>query len=166
MIYILIALSVFLLDWNIKNYIERHFNIGEKKTLFGGVITLGKQYNKGFSFNILKDKTEYVKKITAFVFGILVLMFIFILPRKSKALKKIGLSLCVGGAASNVADRFKRGYVIDYFSLNIKPIKNIVFNLADIFIMLGCVMTFIASLIQHKGSIPAMDNTVLPEIED
>ena len=46
------------------------------------------------------------------------------------------------GAASNVLDRFKRGYVIDYFTINIKPIKNIVFNLADIFIFIGSFITF------------------------
>jgi len=165
MIYILIALFVFLLDWNIKKHIERNFNIGQEKKLLKGKITVRKQYNKGFSFNILKEKAEYVKMITAFVFGILVLVFIMILPQKNKTLKKLGLSFCVGGAASNVTDRLKRGYVIDYFSLNIKPIKNIVFNLADIFIFIGCFITFLSTLICNGEKSPAKESDILSEIE-
>lgn len=165
MIYVLIALSVFLLDWNIKNYIEKHFKIGESKDILNGKITVKKQYNKGFSFNVLKEKTELVKKVTAAVFGILAIAFIIILPQKNKTLKKLGMSLCVGGAASNVTDRLKRGYVIDYFILNIKPLKNIVFNLGDIFILIGCIITSVSSLFEHNEKCQALENETVPEIQ-
>ncbi len=164
MIYILIALAIFLLDWNIKNYIEKHFNAGEKKDLLKGKITVLKQYNQGFSFSILKDKAKYVKNISAFVFGILMLVYFIVLPQKNKTLKKVGLSLCVGGAASNVTDRLKRGYVIDYFSINVKPIKNLVFNLADIFIIIGCFITMLSSKPSHNEKFSATGNNGLPEL--
>lgn len=157
MIYVLIALAVFLLDWNIKNYIERHFDTGKEKNILKGKITVKKQYNRGLSFSILKEKADYVRKISAFVFGILLFIFILLLPQKNKAIKKLGMSLCVGGAASNVADRVKRGYVVDYFILNIKPLRNIVFNLADIFIFIGCFITFLASPV-HSGKSPVKCN--------
>lgn len=166
MIYVLIALAVFLLDWNIKNYVERNIKTGEKKNLLKGKITVRKQYNKGFSLNILQEKAEYVKKISAFVFGILVLIFIMVLPQKNKIIKKLGLSLCVGGAASNIADRFKRGYVIDYFTFNFKPLKNLVFNLADIFIFIGCFFSFISSLPHDDKKCLVMENKVLHNAND
>lgn len=166
MIYILIAAAVFLLDWNIKNYIERHFNAGKTKDILKGKITLRKQYNKGFSFNILKDKAGFVKKVSAVVFGALVIAFIIALRQKNKTIKKLGLSLCTGGAASNVYDRLKRGYVIDYFTINIKSVKNIVFNLGDIFILTGSLMTFVTSLFHHTEKSPAQESKVLPETTD
>lgn len=147
MIYILITLAVFFLDYNIKNYIEQRFSVGEKKDILKGKITIKKQYNQGLCLNFLDKKAELVKKLSAVVFGALVITYIIVLPQKNKNLKKLGLSLCTGGAASNVWDRFKRGYVVDYFSINIKPIKNIIFNLADIFILLGSFVTFFTCLI-------------------
>ena len=146
MIFFLIALFVFLLDWNIKNYIEDKFHMGKRKDIFNGKVTIKKQYNSGFCLNFLDNKKELVKKVTAIVFGVLALAYVIIIPGKHKSMKKIGLSLCLGGAASNVLDRYKRGYVIDYFTINIKPIKNIVFNLADIFIFIGSFITFLTSL--------------------
>lgn len=150
MIYILIALALFMLDWNIKNYIEQHHQIGYKKDILKGKVTVKKQYNKGFCLNVLDNRIDIVKKVSALVFGALVLMFLLILPQRQKVLKKLGLSLCVGGAASNVLDRFKRGYVVDYFSLNFKPIKHIVFNLADAFIIIGSIIVSISSLFNVK----------------
>lgn len=147
MIYIMITLGIFFLDWNIKNYIEKRFTAGEKKDILKGKVTIRKQYNTGLCLNFLDKKIELVKNLSAAVFGALVIAYIIILPQKNKTLKKLGLSICTGGAASNVYDRYKRGYVVDYFSLNIKPIKHIIFNLADIFILLGSFITFFSCLI-------------------
>lgn len=146
MIFILIALVLFLLDYNIKNYVEKNYKLGDKKDIFKGKITLKKQYNRGFCLNYMDNKVDLVKKVSVVVFGLLLLVFLFILPQKKKCLKKLGLSMCIGGAASNVYDRLKRGYVIDYFSFNIKSLKHIVFNLADIFVIIGSVVVFFSSL--------------------
>lgn len=166
MIYIIIALSVFLLDWNIKKYIEDHFDIGEKKDILKGKVTVRKQYNRGFSLNILDNKVELVKKITGVIFAVLILTYIIILPQRNKTLKKIGLSLCTGGAASNVLDRFKNGHVVDYFSFNCKPIKHIVFNLADIFILLGSFITFLSYLMHPEAKSHLRDSGVTNSIEE
>lgn len=162
MVYILIALGVFLLDNNIKNYIEQHYRLGEKKDILKGKITISKHHNSGFSLNMLDDRIDIVKKVSVVLMGILALTFIFILPQKRKRLMKLGLALCLGGAASNVKDRFKRGYVVDYFSINIKPIKHIVFNLADIFILIGAFIIYILSLFPSNtsGNIEEVDHTI------
>ncbi len=146
MIYILMALAVFTLDCNLKNYIERHFKLSDKKDILKGRITVRKQYNSGFCLNVMDNRIDIVKKASAAILGAVVLVFMMILPGKKKTLTKLGLSLCIGGAASNVKDRFNKGYVVDYFSINFKPIKHIVFNLADIFIFIGSIMVFLTSL--------------------
>jgi signal peptidase II len=153
MVYILIALAVFLLDSIIKNYIEDNIRIGEKRDILKGKVTVKREYNSGFCLNVLDDKIDVVKRVSAIVFGIVVLVFILILPNKSKRLQKLGLSLCVGGGASNLKDRFNRGKVLDYFSINIKPIKHIVFNLADIFIALGSFFILVSNVF-YKNAKP------------
>lgn len=152
MVYILIALAVFLLDSNMKNYIEQNIRIGERKDILKGKITVKKEYNSGFCLNVLDDKIEVVKRVSAIVFCMVTFAFILILPCKSKRLQKLGLSLCIGGAASNLKDRFKKGKVVDYFSFNIKSIKHIVFNLADIFIIIGSIIMLLSSLF-HRDTI-------------
>lgn len=161
MIYILIALGVFFLDHNVKNYIEQNFKLGEKKDIFNGKITIKKQYNSGFSLNVLDDRIDLVKKVSAIVFGIVFISFVFILPQKRKRLMKLGLSLAIGGAASNLKDRFVKGYVVDYFIINLKPIKNIVFNLSDIFIFIGSFIMFLSSLFHPNVTENIQDTDIL-----
>ncbi|MBQ7792404.1 MAG: signal peptidase II, partial [Clostridia bacterium] len=49
----------------------------------------------------------------------------------------IPLSMIAGGGISNVADRFQFGFVVDYIDFRI--INYPVFNLADIFVVLGVI---------------------------
>ena len=158
MMYVLIALGVFLLDSNIKNYIEQNIRIGEKKEILKGKIIVKREYNSGFCLNILDNSIDFVKKLSAVVFAIIVLAYIFMLPKKRNLIKKLGLSLCIGGAASNLRDRFSKDKVVDYFSFNIKPIEHIVFNLADIFILIGSFIIYLSSLFGKNGSIKESDN--------
>lgn len=146
MVYILITFAVFMLDSNIKNYIEQNIQLGEKKNIFKGKITVRREYNSGFCYNLLDDSIDFVKRASTIAFSILTLTYIFILPKKRNRLKKLGLSLCIGGAASNLRDRCKKGKVVDYFSINIKPLEHIVFNLADIFIFIGSLLIFFISI--------------------
>ena len=55
---------------------------------------------------------------------------------------KFGLSLLLGGAFSNTYDRLKRGYVVDYFRVNVpvKRIRKLIFNISDFCIMIGALL--------------------------
>ena len=54
-------------------------------------------------------------------------------------------ALALGGGACNLADRMRRGYVTDYFSFNVpwKKLRGLVFNLSDMFIAVGALLTAI-----------------------
>ena len=45
--------------------------------------------------------------------------------------------MTAGGAAGNLADRWKRGSVTDFISVRVGGLRKIVFNPADIFIGIG-----------------------------
>lgn len=105
--------------------------------LAGGKIILHQSHNKGFPFEVLKAYPELVRRIPMFVFSGLSGIFGFLLPKKGYLAEKLALALTLGGALSNLYDRYTRGYVVDYFSVEAKGIKKIVFNLGDICIFLG-----------------------------
>lgn len=158
MIYILIAITLAVVDLMIKKYIEDNRELGEEQKILNGKITISKCYNKGIILNYFENKKEMVKTISFFVLGLILLLFTFMLPKKGNRLFKLGLSFVIGGAVSNVYDRMNRGYVVDYFSINCKKLKklsNIVFNLGDIFIFIGSLLILLYSLfpLELKGSI-------------
>ncbi len=151
MLYILIIAAIVLLECKIKNYIEHNLQIGDKKEILMGKIILKKQYNRGMFLNFMQDKAHLVKKLSSVMLGCLLLVFTILLPGKHNKLLKLGLSFCLGGAISNVYDRIKRGYVVDYFSFNCKGLKTVVFNLSDMFIFLGSLLVLLSSAFSPKG---------------
>ena len=102
--------------------------------------------NTGFSFGVLKGKPAVVRGIpllSSVVFGILWAMA---LGRKGGEGEKLSLSLIMAGAISNVYDRLKRGYVVDYINLK-NPKKEqpgrIYYNLADLYVVTGALTGFL-----------------------
>ena len=146
MVYIVIVAIIVLSETMIKNYMEKNMRLDDKKEVLNGNVILRKSYNCGMFMNFMENKKEMVKYISTILVGSLLLLFICILPKKGNKIFKLGLSFALGGAISNVMDRLLRGYVVDYFSLRLKKIQNVVFNLADMFIFLGAIMIGIASL--------------------
>ena len=145
MLYILVIAGIVLLECKIKNHMDQTLPFGERREILKGKIILKKQYNRGMFMSLLQDKADMVKKVSKIMLGVLLVVFTFLLPRKHNKLLKLGLALCLGGAISNVYDRMKRGYVVDYFSINCKGLKTIVFNLSDMFIFLGSLMILLCS---------------------
>lgn len=150
MLYILIITAVFLLEQKIKNHMEQNRQLGKKDEILKGRIVLKKQYNRGMFLNLLEDSAEAVKLLSGILLGFLLVVFAILMPMKRKKLMKLGLALCIGGAVSNIWDRYKRGHVVDYFSFNLKPLRSVVFNLADMFIMVGSFLILLSSLFFPK----------------
>lgn len=75
------------------------------------------------------------------------------MTEKGRTLEKLGLSIALGGAVSNLYDRLVRGYVVDYFSIEWKRLKKVVFNLGDMFVFLGSAVFIIS---QAVGSLKVM----------
>lgn len=59
--------------------------------------------------------------------------------KKISYIEKIFYSMIISGGLSNLIDRLFRGYVVDYIDVN-QIIKYPVFNIADISIVIGCLL--------------------------
>lgn len=151
MIYILIVVGIIVGERLIKGYIEENKVQGKEEPLYKDKIVLTKYHNKGAAFNLLATKGKTVVWVTASVIGILLLLFAHLLGKKGYHVTKLALSFILGGAFSNLLDRFERGYVIDYFRFTKgKGLKNLVFNLADMFIFIGGIIIMIQSIVKKN----------------
>ncbi len=144
MIFILIVIGIFLLDLKVKNYIEANKKLGKKEEILGGRIILNRHHNKGALLNIFDTKPKLVKIFSGLILTILSIVFVIVLGKEKKDGLKLGLSLIIGGAASNVFDRFKRGYVVDYFSF--KSLRRVIFNISDICIIIGSALLLMSEM--------------------
>lgn len=135
-----------LIDLCLKELIEEQADEEFPRELkgTGGKIILHKSYNQGFPFGFLKEKPELVRMIpvaaASSVFGALA----YLMGRRGHFAEKLAFSFTLGGAVSNIVDRYKRNYVVDYFSFNIRGLKKIIFNLGDLFILAGMIITMLA----------------------
>lgn len=146
MVYIGIIAAVFLGDYLLKNWIEKHRKEGETREILGGCLLVRKHHNKGFALNKGSEKQALVAAISLGLAVFCTILFIGSLTKKGSALLNAGLALLLGGAYSNTYDRLRRKYVVDYFSFGVpvKEIRRIIFNISDMCIIIGALVCVIA----------------------
>lgn len=106
----------------------------------GSSIEIDRFHNEGFPFGKFKENQKLVKYLPIFITSLLVGRLSLLLPKKGRKMEKISLCLIIAGSLSNLFDRFSRGYVVDYLRIKKKVADKVVFNLGDVFILLGSLM--------------------------
>lgn len=129
--FLLGALAVFVLDQGIKWLVIRYMELGQSIPLIENVFHLTYVQNPGAAFGMLPYRTAFFIVVTVLVVGGIALYYRKIPP--GRRWLKAGLTLQVGGALGNLADRVRFGRVVDYLDFRVWP----VFNLADIAIVTG-----------------------------
>ena len=109
------------------------------KEILDGKAVLRRYHNKGAFLNFGEQKQKLVTLLSVLLTAAVLVVFVLTLGMRGKKLLKAGLSLLLGGAFSNTYDRVMREYVVDYVSLKtgIAAIDRVVFNLADLCILIG-----------------------------
>ena len=139
--YFIIILGIFILEFCIKNKVEK--GEGREKRILNNRIILRRHYNKGAMLNFMEGKRKTVAFCSAFMTVFVFFLFLYEMGTKKRTWKKLGLSLLLGGGMSNSYDRIMRKHVVDYFSLNVRWdwLRRMIFNLSDLFILLGALLT-------------------------
>ena len=144
MLSLLSGAGAFLTDQFLKSKVEKD-KIKSGKQYFGDLITIKKSVNKGLIMNNLEERPRWVLSWVSAMFGMTTYIYLLTLGKKHRKVKRLGLALMVGAAASNLYDRIKKGGVTDYFV--IKGIPKIIFNLSDIVIILGAVISVVGEIV-------------------
>lgn len=151
MIFLIFAIAA--LDLLVKALVEQKMPLGKKrqcyfkKNCFYKKIYIWHIKNKGVAYNRLEGKQ---KEILIFTGGCMT-FFAWLLKKEWQSygytLSEFALAFILGGALGNFLERINKGYVTDYIYIEAK--KAPVFNIADVFIVLGTVVFCLSSLF-HK----------------
>lgn len=143
MIYIIIIVLIAIGDILIKKHIEHSYQNNRNKYILGKFINIHKLHNRGGFLNFLESHSGILKIISSLILIVTAIVFGSLLPQKGNKLKKTGLALIIGGAASNEYERHIKGSVTDYFSFNLPVIKKVAFNISDFAIFIGIFLAFL-----------------------
>ncbi|MCB8949951.1 MAG: signal peptidase II [Ardenticatenaceae bacterium] len=143
MIYLAMLLA-FLADrltkWWAADYLTEH-----GLTRVNEWLTFRAAYNRGISFGMFQGIGPAVGWIT-----LLFLLGLFIyqmrLPKQAWLLR-LGLAVLIGGAMGNLVDRIFVGEVLDFIQT---PLRQGIFNVADMMIHLGMILVFLGVWQQER----------------
>lgn len=135
---ILILILSIILDQITKYYILSFVPINASFNILP-ILNIVLYFNYGTSFGLLIPETVW--EIYAIVgISILCIAFVTYMFFKVKTLSEhLLISLILGGAISNIIDRFLHGAVIDFIDIFYKNWHWPAFNLADSFICVGAI---------------------------
>ena len=139
-----LSLAVFLADQGSKRLVENSMRIGESIPTVPGVLSLTYTKNDGGAFGILGGQSVVLLLGSAAAVAFVLWMLLKGPPARATA---AACGLILGGAAGNLIDRLGAGRVTDFFDLEFWPLRQWpVFNVADIAIVLGVAVLFLAAL--------------------
>ena len=131
--FFLIAATIVALDQLTKHLIRAWLALGEAWPDPDWTLTLVNVRNSGAAFGILQGQTTFL--IVTSLLGVAAIVLYYFFPPLEHGLLRVALGLQLGGAAGNLIDRVRFGYVTDFVNFDFWP----AFNVADASISIGVV---------------------------
>ena len=138
-----LSLILLLIDQISKALVAYYFEVGESKVIIDNFFSLTYIKNSGAAWGMFAGGTIFLA-----IVSILFLGFIISSIKKMEdvtTFNVITYSLIISGIIGNMIDRIVRGSVIDFFNFYIFGYDYPVFNIADIFIVVGIILIVIES---------------------
>ena len=143
-VLLLIALLIVVADQLIKIWIRSNLAVGQSMP-DTGFFQITHVNNSGAAFGLFQGQT-FALTVFASVIIVGLLLYVFFISRRvhflENMLGRTGLGLVLGGAAGNLIDRVRFGYVTDFIDVGLWP----AFNIADSAVTVG-VIIFAGSLL-------------------
>lgn len=145
MVYAVIVVALFAGDFFLKKYVDKKITKEDRKEVCNGKIVIRKYYNKGAALNFLENSPKVLRAVCGGMLLLLGIVWYLLFRNKQNPGILLGISLILGGGASNMYDRITKGYVVDYFSFKTpwERVNRVVFNISDMFIFLGGILMII-----------------------
>ena len=135
MIYELIILLLVGIDQLSKILALKYLKSVESIPIIQNMFHLTYVENRGAAFGMFQNN-QIIFVIVALIASIYGLYYLH--KNKVNILGKVSILLIISGALGNLIDRVRLGFVVDYFDFRI--IWEYVFNVADIFVVLGTIL--------------------------
>ncbi len=150
---ILACISILLLiglDQFVKFLITSHMALYDTKPVIKQVFHITYIQNKGAAWGSLQGKRYFLLAITILVLAFLVYFYVRMLKLNKYKDLRILFIFVFSGAAGNMIDRIRLGYVIDMFDFRL--INFPVFNVADIYVTCSMIILLVFILFKYKDN--------------
>ncbi|WP_308911422.1 signal peptidase II [Pseudokordiimonas caeni] len=136
---ILGALAILVIDQLVKIWVLQGLDLPSRGSVeVNSFLSFTMIWNKGISLGIGLD--EWVGKSGLIILTLVITAILLRwLTKTERILEVVGLSLIIGGAISNLIDRFIHGAVVDFVHLHVEDYSFYVFNVADAAITFGVI---------------------------
>ena len=144
-IYFLIGAFVIALDQITKYMVRANMQPGDRIPVIGNWMSIYYVQNTGAAFSMFQGN----RFVTVFLTSVLIICcIVFIVKEGSQKVSLIPVlfTFVAAGGISNMIDRLTLGYVTDMISCG----RFAVFNVADIGVTCGCILTMIALVVLYK----------------
>ena len=147
---IIITFLVFLFDILSKIVVINYLQLEESVKVINNFLYLTYVRNTGAAWSILSNNSYVVLGISLLI---IVGIIWYIWKNKiDNRFEKVAYSLVLGGAIGNFINRLFYGYVIDFIDIKIFGYDYPIFNLADVFIVIGVILLIIYSWRNGNGN--------------
>lgn len=136
--FLILILIVIFIDQYTKYKVALYFKRARDIHIIRNIIYFKLVKNTGAALSMFKGKNRSLTIITSSIILVLSFFFIQLLKREGLLLFKTSVAMVLGGGIGNLIDRIRLGYVIDFFYFPFR--KSPVFNIADLFIMVGMII--------------------------
>ncbi len=136
---VLVAASVVALDQGTKAWAARSLSVGMSRPLLGDLVRLTRVHNPGGAFGLFPEHAGAFIAVSAVAVA---LLGAFLLFGRWRGLARAAGAVLLGGAAGNLVDRVRWGYVLDFLEVPGFP----VINVADTAIVVGAGLVALALL--------------------
>jgi signal peptidase II len=137
--FFLLSLIVFLVDQGTKYLITSRFALYDTVPILP-FFNLVYVRNTGSAFGMFTSLGNLFFIVVASV-AVLIVSFLIVRTREGR----FGLSLILGGAAGNMADRLVHGYVVDFLDFHAAGRHWPAFNVADSALTVGIILLLLGS---------------------
>jgi signal peptidase II len=153
-----IAGLIVVVDQATKALILDRFHLGESATVIPGFFDLTLVHNTGAAFGFLNSVDFPFKSVVLVIVAVAALAtmgaYTTMLPPQ-QWIARLSLALILGGAAGNLVDRIRLGYVVDFVDLSWKGGWHFwAFNVADSAITVGVTLMLLDLLGVGRRRVP------------
>ena len=145
---VILVIVVVLIDQYTKYLAVTHLKDGPAFVLIDNVFELNYLENRGAAFGLLQNRQIFFVCVAILIFAFILYCYV----RIPKTGRYLPLRLCgifiVAGAAGNLIDRIRLGYVVDFFYFRLIDFP--VFNVADIYVTVSFAVLLILIFFRYK----------------
>ena len=137
----IITIIVTVIDICSKIVVTKYLDLGKSISVIDNFMSLTYVRNTGAAWSMFDNNKFFVLIASAFI----ILGFIMYIAknRPSNMTEKMAYGFILGGALGNFINRCVKGYVVDFIDVKIFNYDYPIFNLADVFIVMGVVIFII-----------------------